>query len=81
MEFYVDLVSRLEAQIDPALLADNVSPDDVRYLAAAVAHVILDSMAENIADEDREQYLELARAGIVEGVMLSDCEGSESHAH
>ena len=81
MEFYVDLVSRLEAQIDPALLADNVTPDDVRYLAATVAHIILDSMAENIADEDREQYLELARAGIVEGVMLSDCEGSESHAH
>ena len=81
MEFFSDLEGRLRKQIDPALLGEDVSRDEVRQLAATVAYVILDTMADGVVDEDREAYLELARAGIVEGVMLSDCEDSAAHAH
>jgi hypothetical protein len=81
MEFFNDLVGRLQQQVDPALLGEEITQDEVRQLAATVAYIILDAMADGVVDEHREAYLELARAGIVEGVMLSDCEGSESHAH
>ena len=81
MEFFVDLVGRLQQQVDPALLGEDITQDEVRQLAASVAYIILEAMADGVVDEHREAYLELARAGIVEGVMLSDCEGSASCAH
>ena len=81
MEFFNDLVGRLQQQVDPALLGEDITQDEVRQLAATVAYIILDAMADGVVDEHREAYLELARAGIVEGVMLSDCESSASDAH
>ena len=81
MEFFIDLVERLQQQVDPALLGEDITQDEVRQLAATVAYIILDAMADGVVDEHREAYLELARAGIVEGVMLSDCESSASRAH
>ena len=84
MEFFNDLVGsvgRLQQQVDPALLGEEITQDEVRQLAATVAYIILDAMADGVVDEHREAYLELARAGIVEGVMLSDCESSASNAH
>ena len=76
MELFIDLVGRLQQQVDPALLSEDLTRDEVRQLAATVAYIILEAMADGVVDEHREAYLELARAGIVEGVMLSDCEGS-----
>ena len=86
MEFFNDLVGsvgRLQQQVDPALLGEEITQGEVRQLAATVAfiNIILDAMADGVMDEHREAYLELARAGIVEGVMLSDCDGPASHAH
>ena len=81
MELFIDLVARLQQQVDPSLLGEDITQDEVRQLAATVAYIILDAMADGVVDEHREAYLELARAGIVEGVMLSDCEGSASRAH
>ena len=71
----------MQQQVDPALLGEDITQDEVRQLAATVAYIILDAMADGVVDEHREAYLELARAGIVEGVMLSDCESSASDAH
>ena len=81
MELFIDLVGRLQQQVDPALLSEDLTQDEVRQLAATVAYIILEAMADGVVDEHREAYLELARAGIVEGVMLSDSEGSASRAH
>jgi hypothetical protein len=80
MDFH-DLAARLECTIDPALLGPQITRDDVRKLAVTVTHVLLDAMADNAEDECHAEYLELVRAGIMEGVMLSDVFSESRNAH
>ena len=64
MEFFIDLVDRLKQQVDPALLGEETTQDEVRQLAATVAYIILDAMADGVVDRDGPPWLDRDRERI-----------------